>query len=90
MKKLILLVLAMASLLPTAKLSANTLYADQLAFIKTQEAELNQVWKRLSATQRNAIRADEKRWIAWKDTLGLGPKMEALDQRIAYLKSLLK
>ena len=90
MKKLIFLFLVIASLTPAVKLPANTLYADQLAYIEKQEAELNRVWNKLSAGQRNALRAEEKRWIAWKDTLDLGRKMEALDKRITYLKSFLK
>jgi hypothetical protein len=61
MKKLIFLFLAIASLIPVAKLPAGTLYADQLAHIEEQEAELNKVWNELSASQRNALRADEKR-----------------------------
>jgi hypothetical protein len=89
MKKLIFLFLAIA-MTPAAKLPAHTLYADQLAYIEEQEAELNKVWAELSASQRNALRAEEKRWIVWKDTLGLGDKMEALEKRITYLKSLLK
>jgi hypothetical protein len=90
MKKLIFLFLAIVSLTPAAKLPAHTLYADQLAYIDEQEAELNKVWAELSVSQRNALRAEEKRWIAWKDTLGLGDKMEALEKRITYLKSFLK
>ena len=90
MKKLMILFLAIASWTPAARLPAHTLYADQLAYIEKQEAELNKVWNKLSASQRNALRAQEKRWIAWKDTLGLGGKMEALDTRITYLKSFLK
>ena len=91
MKKLILLFLAIGSRTPAAKLPAHTLYADQLAYIEEQEAELNKVWAELkSGSQRNALRAEEKRWIAWKETLDLGGKMEALEKRITYLKSFLK
>jgi hypothetical protein len=90
MKKLIFLFLAIAGLSSAPKLIAGTLYADQLAFIEEEEAELNKVWNELSANQRNALRGEEKRWIAWKDTLDLGGKMEALRERITYLKSFLK
>ena len=90
MKRLILLFLAIGSLTPAAKLPAHTLYADQLAYIEEQEAELNKVWAELSGSQRNELRAEEKRWIAWKETLDLGSKMEALEKRITYLKSFLK
>jgi hypothetical protein len=90
MKKLMFLFLAIVSLVPTAKLPAGTLYADQLAYIEEEEAELNKVWNELSASQRNMLRAEEKRWIAYKDTLDLGGKMEALRDRITYLKSFLK
>lgn len=90
MKKLIFLFLVLASVAPAPKLTAGTHYAEQLAFIEEQEAELNKVWNELSANQRNALRAEEKRWIAWKDTLDLGGKMEALSDRIRYLKSFLR
>ena len=90
MKKVIFLFLAIASLTPIVRLPAHTLYADQLAYIEEQEAELNKVWAELSGSQRNALRAEEKRWIAWKETLSLGDKMEALENRITYLKSFLK
>jgi hypothetical protein len=54
MKKLVFLFLAIASSTPAAQLSAHTLYADQLAYIDEQEAELNTVWAELSSSQRNA------------------------------------
>jgi hypothetical protein len=90
MKKPIIIILAITGFIAATKLPAPTYHREQLAIVEEHEAELNKVWNELSPSQRDALRADEKRWIAWKDTLGLTDKMIEISKRIDYLKSFLK
>lgn len=87
MTKPIIIILAITSFITAAKLPAPTHYREQLAIVEEHEAELNRVWNELSPSQRDALRADERRWIAWKDTLGLTDQMIEIGKRINYLKS---
>ena len=90
MKKPIIVILAIASFIAVTKLPAPTHHAEQFAIVEEDEAELNKVWNELSPSRRDALRADERRWIAWKDTLGLTDQMIEIRKRINYLKSFLK
>jgi hypothetical protein len=79
MKKPIIIILAIASFIAATKLPAPTHHREQYALVEEDEAELNKVWNEL-----------KRRWIAWKDTLGMTDQMIEIRKRINYLKSFLK
>lgn len=52
------------------------------------EHKLNEYWNmRLTPTDRDHLRADERRWAAWKDTLSIDKEEEAIWKRIDFLQA---
>jgi lysozyme inhibitor LprI len=86
MKRTILLLTALASL-------TIALHADEEQDLERAaarwEGHLNSAWSQLTPAQRNMLRADERRWIVWKDSLPLAARLEALGKRVDYLHSFL-
>jgi predicted phosphoadenosine phosphosulfate sulfurtransferase len=58
---------------------------DYIAQMKEEDDNLNQAWAALTTAQRTALRPEQRKWIAWKDTLEFQPKMSATRDRATYL-----
>jgi hypothetical protein len=51
------------------------------------EGNLNRIWnERLTAADREQLRADERRWVAWKETLPLEQEEQAVWKRVYFLE----
>jgi hypothetical protein len=51
------------------------------------EGHLNRIWnERLTSADRENLRADERRWIAWKEGLPLEKAEQAVWARVDYLE----
>jgi hypothetical protein len=60
---------------------------DLLRSLSRADRHLNEIWNmRLTPDDRNALRADERRWVAWKDTLSLKEQEQAVWKRVDFLQ----
>jgi hypothetical protein len=84
-KKKTLLLTAVASLTIAAHADDEK---DLQRAVARWEGHLNQAWNDLTPAQRDSIRADERKWIIWKDSLPPAARLEALGKRVDYLDSL--
>jgi hypothetical protein len=61
---------------------------DYLRDLSHAERKLNEYWnERLTPTDRDRLRADERRWAAWKDTLSTEQEAAAVWKRIDFLQA---
>ena len=59
---------------------------DLLRSLSRADRNLNRVWNEtLTAVQREELRADERKWALWKDTLPLEKKEQAVWARVDFL-----
>jgi hypothetical protein len=80
MKKLILYLMV---LVVTAHAQTEDDYRRSLSHA---EKRLNDIWNmRLTPTERNELRADERKWVVWKDKLPLEKEEAAVGARIDFL-----
>jgi hypothetical protein len=56
--------------------------------LATQEKNLNYAWSRLTPAQRNRLRAEERRWIAYKDQLPIIERTEEVNKRTQIILAL--
>jgi hypothetical protein len=61
-----------------------------IAWNEQAEYALNQTWSQLSSRQRGLLLYEERKWIVYKDSLGLEERFKEVQKRDAYLQGYLQ
>jgi hypothetical protein len=81
LNKLILCVMALAI---TAHAQSEN---DLLRSLSRADRHLNEIWnERLTPADREKLRADERKWVLWKDGLPLEKEEQAVWARVEFLE----
>jgi hypothetical protein len=80
----------MNKLIPCLMALAITAHAqsenDLLRSLGRAEGKLNRIWnERLTAADREHLRADERKWVVWKEGLPLEKEEQAVWARVDFL-----